>query len=57
MLSYLQLPKVGIVKTKKQNKAIDKRRLRASEKESEAKHDIMLGRAIRRCYGNGRAKR
>jgi len=42
--------------TKGKNKAIDRRRLRKSNRLSEAKRDVMLGRATRRRWGKGVAK-
>jgi hypothetical protein len=43
--------------SKRKNHNIDRRRLRAEEKGSEVTHDVMLGRACRRNYGEGRAKK
>ena len=51
------------MKTKRQSKRIDVRRLRATEKEAVRNsengvdHDIMLGRVSRRYWGSGRVKK
>jgi hypothetical protein len=48
--------RIGNVKTKGQRKREETKQQRAREKRSDAKQDIMAGRACRRKWGGGVAK-
>jgi len=43
-------------KFKEKAKTRDRRQMRAREKKSTVKRDVMIGKAARRNYGDGKAK-